>query len=158
MKLSSNFSLAEFTDSQIAARAGIDNTPDDSEINNLREVAAALEQVRSVLGCHPILISSGFRRPILNHLVRGAWDSAHMLGLAADFTCPAFGTPRDVALAIAASKIEFDQLICEGTWVHLGLAAGPLPRPRRQILTAIFRPGQPTQYISGLVDASKAAA
>jgi hypothetical protein len=46
--------------------------------------------------------------------------------------------PKDLARAIIAAGIQFDQLIYEGTWVHIGLAAGKL---RNQILTATFAPG-----------------
>jgi hypothetical protein len=52
--------------------------------------------------------------------------------LACDFVCPDFGTPYEVAEAIARVGIEFDQLIREYGWVHLGLSEG---EPRRQTLT-----------------------
>lgn len=155
MNLSPHFSLEELTVSQEAVRMGLDNTPDPMQVNNLREVATTLEQVRHVLGDRPIVVSSGFRSPQVNHLVGGSDNSAHLDGLAADFICPAFGTPIEVARAIVAAGIEFDQLIFEGTWVHLGLAGGALPRPRRQVLTAFFSPGRKTTYLSGLVTVNR---
>jgi len=57
--------------------------------------------------------------------------SAHVLGFACDFICPAFGTPLEICKAIEASGIRFDQLIEEGTWVHLSID----PRMRQQVLT-----------------------
>jgi hypothetical protein len=42
--------------------------------------------------------------------------------LACDFVCSTFGTPAEVALAILKSDIEYDQLILEYGWVHIGLA------------------------------------
>lgn len=150
MNLSPSFTLEEMTASQTAVRAGIDNTPDPTQENNLRQVADVLEQVRSLLGCHPIHVSSGFRCALLNHLVGGAPGSAHMKGLAADITCPAYGGPQEIAEAIVASNIQFDQLIFEGTWVHIGLAEGLYDKPRRQVLTALFRPGMAVTYLPGL--------
>lgn len=137
MKLSIHFDLSEFTHSQTAIRRGIDNTPDDTILTNLYRLAQTLEQVREVLG-KPIIISSGYRCPELNAAIGGSKTSAHMKGLACDFTCPAFGTPYAVALEIADSVVEFDQIIYEGTWVHLGLS----DNPRRQLLTARFPNGK----------------
>ena len=37
-----------------------------------------------------------------------------------DFTCPDYGSPYKVAMELANSpSISFDQLILEGTWVHI---------------------------------------
>lgn len=45
-------------------------------------------------------------------------------GLAADFICPGFGSPLEVAEELAANGVKFDQLINEfGEWVHLGMKA-----------------------------------
>jgi len=44
----------------------------------------------------------------------------------------------------------FDQLIYEGSWVHVGLAEVGAPM-RNQVLTAVFAKGVPTQYRAGLV-------
>ena len=113
-------------------------------------LADQLERVRAALGDRPILISSGDRSPKVNALVGGASSSAHVKGLAVDFTCPGFGPPRALCQRLIDAGIAFDQLIHEGTWVHLGLAdAGS--RPRRQVLTAVFTRNQPTRYLSGLV-------
>jgi hypothetical protein len=73
-----------------------------------------------------------------------------MSGLAADFIAPKYGRPKDICDYIAASSIQFDQLIFEGTWVHIAApAAGAIPR--REVLTAVFRGGMPVQYLKGLV-------
>lgn len=85
----------------------------------------------------PIQVSSGYRSPAVNAAVGGARDSAHVRGLAADITTPGM-TPKDLALAIIRASLEFDQLIYEGTWVHIGLSQ---TAPRGEILTATFQPG-----------------
>lgn len=144
MKLSKYFSLEELTHSATAQRLGLENSPTVRELANLMRLAAVLEDVRRVLGHRPILVSSGFRSEAVNKAVGGSATSAHRLGLAADFTCPTFGTPLATCEAIAASGIHFDQLIHEqGLWVHLGLAQGAA---RGQLLTF-----DGTRYLSGLL-------
>jgi len=122
--LSENFTLDEMVFSQTAARLGIDNTPSPEVLANLKRLAQALEQVRSALGGVPILISSGYRSPALNKAIKGARNSAHVLGLAVDFTAPRFGTVLQTAKAAAASGASYDQIIHEyGRWVHMAIPA-----------------------------------
>ena len=145
-KLTDHITEEELTFSQTATRKGIDNSPSPAARENLVLVAGALEEVRTLLGDVPILVSSGYRSPELNTAVGGAKNSAHLKGLAADFTAPAFGSVIEVAQKIAASGIQYDQLIYEyGTWVHIGLP-GEGAAPRRQDLS-IF-PG--TGYFEGI--------
>ena len=145
MNLSPHFSLAELIASQVATRKGIDNTPAPATVANLTRLAALLEQVRAVVGA-PIAISSGYRSPALNKAVGGAANSAHVLGLAADISTAKLA-PKALALLIRQSDITFDQLIYEGTWVHIGLSTGV---PRRQVLTAKFAGGG-VSYVAGIV-------
>ena len=139
-QLSEHFTLEEFTLSQSAVRAGIDNAPPAEVLAILRETAAGMEAVRALLGL-PISISSGYRSPALNAKVGGADTSAHTLGHACDFNCPAFGSPLQVAQAIAANElIGWDQLIHEfGSWVHISFD----PRRRLQLLTIDKRGTRP---------------
>jgi zinc D-Ala-D-Ala carboxypeptidase len=145
--LTEHFTLDELVASQTAARRGIDNTPGAAALRHLKSLAEVLEEVRTLLGDVSLVISSGYRSPALNAAVGGSAKSAHMFGLAADFTAPKFGTVLQTAKKIAASGIAYDQLIHEyGSWVHLGLAA-PGVAPRRQNLS-IF---QGTGYLPGIV-------
>lgn len=134
MQLSPNFALEQFTRSETAQKRGIDNQPEAAHLPALRRLAAVLEQVQALLGA-PLTITSGYRSPALNSAVGGVAHSRHALGLAADFVCPAYGSPLRVAQAVAASGIVFDQMIHEyGRWVHFGLAPeGEVPR--KQVLT-----------------------
>lgn len=145
MNLSPHFSLAELIASQVATRKGIDNAPAAAIVANLTRLAALLEQVRALVGA-PIAISSGYRSPALNKAVGGAANSAHVLGLAADISMSKLA-PKALALLIRQSDIAFDQLIYEGTWVHIGLSTGA---PRRQVLTAKFAGGG-VSYVAGIV-------
>ena len=144
VKLSDHFTLAEATLSQTATRIGIDNTPDEGTIHNMRLASAGMEQVRYFLG-HSINVNSWFRCLRLNRAIGSKDSSAHVQGWAIDFTCPAFGTPLEICKEIIASGIEFDQLIYEGTWVHISFH----PAMRGQVLTAEFNNGI-TRYKKGL--------
>ena len=147
-KLSPNFDDLEFTRSRTATKLGIDNSIPSTLLPNAVKLAYVLERVRTVVG-GPIVISSGYRSPELNTAVRGSSKSAHCHALAADFHTPVMDC-KLLAKMIRGSDIVFDQLIYEGTWVHLGLAKGR-SKPRQEILTAVFTPGKKTRYVSGIV-------
>lgn len=138
MRLSPNFTLEELTHSQTAVRRGIKNEANPVIRNNLTIVAANMEQVRKLLNDNSIAINSGYRNLEVNRLIGGSTKSDHMEGWAVDFTCHKFGTPAQIVDAIKASDIKFDQLIEEGTWVHISFA----PARRRQVLKATFKNGK----------------
>ena len=135
------FTLDELTHTD---HRNIDNTPPPEMIATLQATARQMDRVRTLLG-KPIRVNSGYRSPALNTAVGGASNSAHMSGYAVDFVCPAFGTPSQICQAILASDIRFDQLIQEGTWVHISFD----PRLRMQQLTATFTSAG-TQYVEGV--------
>lgn len=119
MQLTKNFSLEELTTSQVAERAGVSNQPDPNAFNNLVFAATQMEAVRKLLGT-PIKVSSAYRSPEVNRLVKGAKDSQHTEGKAVDFISPSFGTPKQIVDKIKSSTIIFDQLILEfNAWVHI---------------------------------------
>lgn len=131
MNLSPHFTLAEFTVSDTAARKGIDNTPPDSAMPALRRTAQGLEAVRVRLGMAPITVTSGYRSLALNRAIGSKDTSQHTKGEAADFICPRFGSPSEVAWSLRDSGIEFDQLILEfGRWVHISFT----DKPRHMVL------------------------
>ena len=144
MKLSPNFTLDDFTNSEYAILHGINNTPSAIVLNNLRNTAASLELVRELLDT-PIHISSGYRSPTLNRAIGGSSTSAHCLGFAVDFTSRYYGDCKAICKAIMASTIKYDQLIYEGTWVHISFD----PKYRGKDLTATFNRGKVT-YTKGI--------
>ena len=131
---SPNFSMDELTHSDTAARHGIDNTPNENEKDNLYKLAMELENVRKLLNNKPIYVSSGYRCLALNELLGSKRTSAHIRGLAVDFTCRQFGTPNEIVFAIINSDIPYDQVILEfDRWVHLSFCEDQ-ETPRRQAL------------------------
>jgi len=134
MNLSPHFTLEELTASETADRQGIDNQPTDVKVkNHLKFLAKNLEDVRECLGS-PIHINSAYRSLVVNSLLGSKPTSAHVKGLAADFVCPGFGTPKEVVKRLSFSNVAYDQLILEfDRWVHIGFAEeGYIPR--KQVL------------------------
>ncbi len=130
--MTEHFTLKEFCRSQAAEDAKIPNLPLGNELAALHFTAAGMERVRACLG-FPIKINSGYRSPQVNKLVGGSVNSQHCKGEAVDFVCPAFGTPLKICQALRGSMkiLGIDQLIQEGTWVHISFTQ----TPRYQILT-----------------------
>lgn len=139
--LSPNFTIQEFVESDTAIRRKIRNVPNAKALARLCNTAAGMEKVRDILGDVPILVTSGFRSAALNVAVGGSATSDHVDGDACDFKAPAFGRPIHICHAIVKSGLKFDQLIEEGTWVHISWG----PRMRQQVLT--MRNGR---YFNGL--------
>jgi len=152
MKLSKNFSLAEFTKSQTAERKGIDNTP------NEEHMAAAVvlfdkvvQPVRDHFG--PTVLNSGYRGPELNEAVGGSSKSQHCKGQAADIEVP--GVPNAELAEWIKENCDFDQLILEfytpgipdSGWVHVSYVNEE--DNRKSILTASRIDGK-TNYSVGL--------
>jgi zinc D-Ala-D-Ala carboxypeptidase len=133
MNLSPNFTIQELTVSEIAARRGLDNTPNATEIANLVRVAELLEQVRALLD-KPILVNSAFRSKPVNDAVGSRDTSQHRLGCAADIRVPGL-TPKQVVQACIDAKLPFDQIIEEfGSWTHISVPNTASGTPRKQAL------------------------
>lgn len=125
MRLSEHFTLAEFTKSQTADRHGIDNTPDDAQIERLKILCEnVLEPVRVHFG-KSFTPSSGFRSEELCLKIGSKTTSQHAKGEAVDFEIPGVDN-KELAVWIV-DNLQFDQLILEyykpgipdSGWVHV---------------------------------------
>lgn len=134
-----HFTLAELTASQTATRKGYDNTPDAAASEALRQLAVnVLEPVRALLGV-PVFVNSGYRSAQVNRAVGGTSKSQHCRGEAADLVFKGL-TVQAAFDRIRNSEIVFDQMIEEGTWLHISFT---MSRPnRRQCLRANFKAGR----------------
>ena len=131
MILTPHFTLEELTATQ---HRTLDNTPNSSEINNLRRLAEMLEEVKTLLDGKPIMINSGFRSKAVNDAVGSKDSSQHRVGCAADIRVPGL-TPDQVVKAIIDSPIAFDQIIREfDSWTHISVPNNPSGIPRKQAL------------------------
>ena len=154
MKLSRNFTLAEFTKSQTAERKGIDNTPEGEHLDAAKELFEnVVQKVRDHFG--PTVINSGYRGPELNEAVGGSAKSQHCKGQAADIEVPGVAN-GDLAQWIV-DNCDFDQVILEfaqkgvpdAGWVHVSYKGDG--SNRKSILTALRDPEtRKTQYLNGL--------
>jgi hypothetical protein len=124
MELSKSFTLNELTKSQEATRLGIDNTPSEEHIENLKILCEnILQPIRDFYGM-PVSVSSGYRSAALCEAVGSSSKSQHTKGQAADFEI--FGiTNKDLADWIT-TNLDYDQCILEfwnpnepnSGWVH----------------------------------------
>ncbi|AIT79100.1 D-Ala-D-Ala carboxypeptidase family metallohydrolase [Novosphingobium pentaromativorans] len=148
MQLSKHFTLEEMVRSQTAERLGIDNTPSQEIVANLRGLCAhVLEPVRAHFNS-PVIVSSGYRCPQLNVAIGGSKSSQHCKGEAGDFSV--LGQPNITVFKWIWHNLDYDQLIYEfgeSGWIHASFSAN---RMRNMELTAVRRGGR-VQYLPGLV-------
>ena len=87
-KLSENFTYEELTRSDTAVRLGVENTPNQSEIENLKRLAALLQEVKKAVNGKAVMINSAYRSKPVNDAVGSKDTSQHRLGCAADLRVP----------------------------------------------------------------------
>lgn len=150
LRLSAHFTLGEFLRSQYATRHGVDMTPPLEVRENLRRLCVGvLEPLRAELRrtINPgafIVVTSGYRPPVLNAAIGGATRSAHLTGRAADIVVPGvaavdvFNTLRDMDLSSPPLAIVDKAILEFGQWVHVQVRQ---ETARRQFLIASKQPG-----------------
>ena len=152
MQLTNNFSLKELTVSDTATRLGLDNTPNETVIANLKTLAEKiLQPVREHYG-KSVKVNSGYRAPEVNAAVGGSKTSDHCKGQAADIEINGVAN-GDLAKYIA-ENFKFTQVILEfytqgipdSGWVHVSYDSNDL---KCQTLTAVKQNGK-TVYLPGL--------
>lgn len=134
--MSKYFKLEELLTSSTARQKSIENLPSWEIIENLKQLAEFLDDLRDDWGSG-IRVTSGFRCEILNVAVGGVLNSVHRLGWAADVV-PSNGKFDEFVDFIkrwAANK-KYDQIIVETNkktkWVHIGLYS-PTGLQRRRL-------------------------
>ena len=153
MNLTKNFTLSEMVKSETALRHGMDNTPGETEIANLKQLAEkVLQPVRDAYQ-KGVKVNSGYRHPEVNAKVGGSKTSDHCKGQAADIEIPGVAN-ADLAKWIT-ENLDFTQVILEfytpgvpdSGWVHVSYDSENL---KKQVLTATKQDGK-TVYLNGLV-------
>jgi len=131
MKLSEHFTLRELC----KTRTGIENVPNEAQVENLKRLCQWLEQLRRRWnnlygeGDDPIIINSGFRSPEVNKVVGGVSTSNHLTGCAVDIRCIGIEQAlRYAAILLDISDLnheDYDELLIEQKksviWVHFAV-------------------------------------
>ena len=139
MELSKSFTLNELTKSQEATRLGIDNIPNEEQIQNLKILCEKiLQPLRDYYGM-PVSVSSGYRSVALCEAIGSSAKSQHTKGQAADFEI--FGVANKEVADFIVQNLEYDQCILEfwnenepnSGWVHCSYSSN---NNRKQYLKA----------------------
>jgi len=139
MNLSKSFTLNELTKSQEATRLGIDNTPNEEQILNLKLLCDnVLQPIRDFYEM-PVSISSGFRSPELCEAIGSSRASQHTRGEAADLEI--FSVANKELAEFVVKNLKYDQCILEfwnendpnSGWVHCSFSSN---NNRQQYLKA----------------------
>ena len=147
--ISKHISKKEGVYSITATRRGIDNTPNDEQLENMKLLA---EKVFEPLRVHvggPIKINSFFRSPDLNKAIGGSSKSQHCKGQAIDID-DAYGKMTNAEMYHwIKENLDFDQMIWEfgdddnPNWVHVSYVSSG--ENRNRCLRA-FKSGGKTVY------------
>jgi len=131
MRLSEHFSIRELT----KTRTGIENVPNEEQVENLKRVCRWLERLRKRWndkygeGDDPIIINSGFRSVAVNKAVGGVATSNHLTGCAVDIRCIGMEQAlRYAAILLDISDLsheDYDELLIERKrnviWIHFAV-------------------------------------
>jgi zinc D-Ala-D-Ala carboxypeptidase len=150
-KISKHISYKEATRSITALRLGIDNTPFEYELGNMKAVAENIfEPLRKWVG-GAIKVTSFFRSEKLNKAIGGSATSQHCQGRAIDID-DVYGYKTNAEMFhYIKDNLDFDQIIWEfGTdnnpdWIHVSYVSNE--RNRGRVLKAIKENGK-TKYLN----------
>lgn len=146
MKLSKNLYLKEVIKSNTAIKKGIDNSPTEEHLANLKEIAEKVFQpIREHFNVS-IGISSGYRSEKLNHVIGGSSYSQHCFGEALDIDGDIYGKVTNQKIfEFIRNNLDYDQLIEEFnySWIHVSYKK---EGNRNMVLRAVKENGR-TKYI-----------
>ena len=130
--ISKHITYLEATQSPTATKLGINNNPNEAQLEAMKLVAEkCFEPLRTWYG-KPIKVNSFFRSDLLNRAVKGAITSQHKKGEAIDIDAGSKEENKKLFEWIKANLI-WDQLINEYdfSWVHVSYSK---TKNRKQIL------------------------
>ena len=147
--ISKHISYKEATYSNTATRKGIDNIPNDEQLNNMELIAEKIfEPLRKHVG-GPIKINSFFRCPKLNEAIGGSSKSQHCHGQAIDLD-DTFGKATNAEMYHwIKNNLDFDQMIWEfgdednPAWVHISYVS---PEENRNRCLKAYKEDGKTKY------------
>jgi len=135
-RISKHISYKEATRSATALRLGIENVPNEYELQNMEMVAKKVfEPLREAVDA-PIKINSFFRCEELNKAIGGSTKSQHCQGRAIDIDDVYGHVSNAFMYYYIKDNLDFDQLIWEfGTdhnpdWVHVSYVDADSNRKR----------------------------
>lgn len=151
MKFPDKFQLSELIYSETAEKNQIINNPNNSQKQNLYNIANDLLKPLRIWYKKPIIISSGFRSKKLNEVLTKTHSaskvSQHMDGEAVDIL--KYSKDLKKVYKYIIDNLEFDQLILEyNTWIHVSYRKN---RNRKQCLIFEKKGGKKIRrnYIKG---------
>ena len=123
--ISKHVSYKEGVYSATATRRGIDNDPNDEQLDNMKRIAEKVfEPLRKYVG-GPIKINSFFRSVKLNKIIGGSSKSQHCHGQAIDIDDTFKVVANSDMYNYIKNNLDFDQMIWEfgdddnPNWVHV---------------------------------------
>lgn len=119
-RISKYISYIEATKSNTAIKAGIDNTPNKIQLENMKRVGKIFDEVREFIG-KPLIVSSFFRCDKLNKYLKGSKTSLHCSGCAIDIDSTDNIYNKQI-FDYVKDNCEFTELINEFnySWIHVG--------------------------------------
>ena len=147
--ISKHISNKESVYSRTATRLGIDNKPNEKQLQNMVTVAEEIfEPLRTWVG-GPIKINSFFRSPELNKAIGGSSKSQHCHGQAIDID-DTFGRATNAEMFnFIKENLDFDQMIWEfgdnenPNWVHVSYVS---PTENRRRCLKAYKENKITKY------------
>ncbi len=147
--ISKHISYKEGVYSATALRRGIDNTPNDEQLNNMELIAEKIfEPLRAYVN-GPIKINSFFRSAKLNTAIGGSKTSQHCKGQAMDID-DTFGKATNAEMYhFIKEHLDFDQMIWEfgnndnPNWVHVSYVS---PEKNRNKCLKAYKKNGRTKY------------
>jgi len=148
--ISEHISYKEGVRSNTAIRKGIDNTPNNKQLDCMEKIAEEIFEPLRAYANGPIKINSFFRCPELNKAIGGSSKSQHCKGQAMDID-DTFGHMTNAEMYhFIKEHLDFDQMIWEfgnddnPDWVHISYVS---PEDNRNRCLKAYKDKGKTKYM-----------